>query len=182
MSSSPPASDQMKVILGIIASWVVAAAFYTATFLILLETRWLSSAEPQTLFSLSLTFSAAPLAFGIGWAARTRHFEQDIDGAAPASGSPLDLTLRFVQNTVEQTVLFVIALFSFYTNAADYAMMLPVMAIWFVVARIAFWIGYRRENSVHRAFGFAGTFHTTIVILTISILASFEWFPALNLN
>ena len=182
MTSPPSSDDQKKVVMGIIASWIVSAVFLAVTYYALKDMQPFVIADDEQLIAVSLGLSALPLTIGIGWAARTRFFDQGIDGDTPAPGSPLDMTSRFIQNTSEQTLLFVIALLSFYYTAPGHTVALPLFAIWFCIARLAFWIGYRRENPVHRAFGFAGTFHPTIVILTISILTSAGWIPALNSN
>ena len=180
MSEQPASTDRKKILVGIAASWIAAAVFISSAFIVLIETRLLFRYGPPELLVFSLALAAAPLAAGIGWAARTRFFDQDIDGRAPTPGSPLELTQRFIQNTSEQTTLFTLALLSFWFATPKFLILLPIFAVWFCIARLAFWIGYRRNNPVHRAFGFAGTFHPTIVILLFSVFASAGWIASLS--
>ena len=109
------------------------------------------------------------LIIGIGATGAARHFGDRIDGSKPDTGTPLDILLRYNQNTLEQVVMFA------GTSAMALALMpetaakiLPAMSLWFGLMRIAFYVGYRRRP-VLRAFGFAGTFHPTVVLFIASL-------------
>ena len=81
---------------------------------------------------------------------------------APCRGSTLDLTLRYVTNTTEQVVLFVLAAACLaLVDAGQASVVLPVLGLWFAVARAMFFFGYR-FNPIARSVGFAATFHPTI--------------------
>ena len=70
---------------------------------------------------------------------RTRHFFSNIDGSQPDNGSSLDLTTRFVTNNVEQLVLFGMAVACFaLIDPNQAAVVLPVMGLWFAIARGCF--------------------------------------------
>ena len=81
--------------------------------------------------------------------------------------SSLDINTRFILNTMEQFVLFLvgiggIALYAPYTEAHS----LPVLTSLFLLGRILFWVGYHK-NPYLRAFGFGITFYP--------IVAMFVW-------
>lgn len=76
--------------------------------------------------------------------------------------SALDINNRFILNTVEQFILFVvglsgIALFAPYQEAHS----IPVLTSLFLLGRALFWYGYHK-NPYLRAFGFGITFYPTI--------------------
>lgn len=76
--------------------------------------------------------------------------------------SALDINNRFILNTVEQFILFVvglsgIALFAPFQEAHS----IPVLTSLFLLGRALFWYGYHK-NPYLRAFGFGITFYPTI--------------------
>jgi hypothetical protein len=100
--------------------------------------------------------SAAGRRFFVAWS---------IDGAPPAAGSALDITLRYNLNTIEQTVLAAIAWCGLAVAAPERAAgMIPILAGLFVAGRAAFWAGYLRAPWA-RAFGFGLTFYPTVGVL-----------------
>lgn len=164
--------DRRAVFQGIVAAWVLSAGFIGAGVWLV---EWFDLFQPVThgkATASALTISALPLVAGIAVAARLRHFHQDIDGAAPAPGTPLDLVRRYIQNTTEQTLLFAIAAVALFFAAPEAsAPILPVMGLWFAIARALFWIGYWRAP-LARAIGFAATFHPTLVLLAAALVAA----------
>jgi hypothetical protein len=42
--------------------------------------------------------------------------------------------------------------------------LIPILVAWWMIARALFWIGYHRDP-LHRAIGFAATFHPTVAVL-----------------
>lgn len=76
--------------------------------------------------------------------------------------SALDINTRFILNTMEQFILFVIGLagISVYAPISD-ARSVPILTGLFVLGRILFWVGYHK-NPYLRAFGFGVTFYPTI--------------------
>lgn len=80
--------------------------------------------------------------------------------------SSLDINTRFVLNTVEQFVLFLVGLsgMSLYVPISE-ARTVPILAVLFLIGRILFWVGYHK-NPYLRAFGFGLTFYPTVVVFT----------------
>lgn len=160
--------DKVSVAKGIFTAWVFSIGFISCGYWLSRENHWFNPLSNDEILMLALLPSAFALLLGIGWAARTRHFNQNIDGSAPAPGTSLDITLRYIQNTLEQIVLFALASFCLMTSAPEVSRtVLPILGIWFFIARMMFWAGYKR-GPLSRAIGFASTFHTTIAMLAVS--------------
>ena len=116
-------------------------------------------------------FPAFMLLVGIGRVGNARFKSSEaITGATPEEG-PLAIDKRYLQNTLEQLALLFIAHLAFATLApADKLHLLPVAAMWFVIARIAFLIGYHKAPTA-RAFGFGSTFYPTVAFLIYDAIA-----------
>lgn len=169
MTNSP--TDKLAVIQGIVFAWIFSAIFIGLGFWLSQTLDFFTNLTWQETLSLTLMPPSFSLAIGIGWAARTRHLKQNIDGSKPDNGTPLDITLRYIQNTSEQLLLFLVMAICLTGAAPNLARaILPVLGLWFFIARALFWIGYRRTPT-RRAIGFAATFHPTLVFLLVSCLA-----------
>lgn len=165
--------EKKKVFKGIGTAWVLTSIFIGSGIWLSKRHDWFADYSGAQVLALALLPVALSLAIGIGWAARTRHFKQNINGSAPKTGTSLDITLRYIQNTLEQAVLFAFASFCLLVSSPDLAKtVLPVLGLWFFIARMMFWHGYRRAP-LARAVGFASTFHPTLVILIYSAIMLF---------
>jgi uncharacterized membrane protein YecN with MAPEG domain len=123
---------------------------------------------------ITVILASLPLIAGIAAAAKTRHLGNNIDGSVPELGSVLDIILRYVSNTTEQTVLFILACYCLKIMAPMISVkMLPILGSWFVIARLIFYIGYR-INPLARSVGFAATFHMTIAMFLYVLIKLFE--------
>lgn len=83
-----------------------------------------------------------------------------IDGQEPPQGSPACIDRRVLTNTMEQAVLALL-LWPMVAFVLGGALVLALGA-GFVLARLAFWIGYHVSPPL-RAFGFAATFYPTLL-------------------
>jgi hypothetical protein len=87
--------------------------------------------------------------------------------------SALDINTRFILNTMEQFVLFLvgisgIALYAPLTEAHS----LPILTTLFLLGRILFWFGYHK-NPYLRAFGFGITFYPTVAMFAWLLIRIF---------
>ncbi|MFO6429507.1 MAPEG family protein [Erythrobacter sp. W302b] len=103
----------------------------------------------------------------IGFLAGSRPIRHDtIDGNDRAEA--LAIHVRVQRNTVEQLMLM---LFGHLTLATvlrvDQLHIIPVLALLFVVSRVAYWIGYVRAPH-YRTLGFVATFYPNIAALLYS--------------
>jgi hypothetical protein len=81
----------------------------------------------------------------------------------------LRVNQRYLQNTLEQTVVFVVALFGLAAYCANGAGMRAVLAttvVW-VLARFAFWLGYHRSAAM-RGLSAPGMATSMIVLLYVA--------------
>jgi len=87
----------------------------------------------------------------------------------------LRVNLRYLQNTAEQLVVFVVGLFGLAAYSPDGASMRAVLAttiVW-ILARFAFWIGYHRSAAL-RGMGAPGMALSLLVLLYVVGRISFE--------
>lgn len=91
-----------------------------------------------------LLLPALALFAGIAVVANQRFFVADaIDGARASQSRLLEITLRYNQNTLEQTVLAAIAWAGLALALPHEKLtLIPAMAIVFIAGRALFWIGY----------------------------------------
>ncbi|MGB3553165.1 MAG: MAPEG family protein [Jannaschia sp.] len=157
-------ADRRSVLAGILVGWILTILFVAGAWTVAPVTD-----DPARATAIALIAACLPLALGIGAAAALRHLSAGIDGAAPPPGSRLDIVLRFVVNTTEQLTLLVPTCLALWlADPAFAARLLPILGLWFAVARLLFLVGYLRAPTL-RAAGFAATFHTTLAVLGLSI-------------
>jgi len=127
---------------------------------------WLTTGDRLAYVAKCELFAALMLLFGVMAVAGQRFFSrQAIEGQSNGVSRSLSINLRYIQNTLEQLVLLVIAHMAFAAVAGrDEMRLIPVLVSLFMVGRICFWIGYH-QNPVSRAFGFAATFYPTAVMM-----------------
>ena len=105
----------------------------------------------------ALTFAALPLLVGNVTVANARFSSDAIDPTRHAESRSMVINGRFVDNTVQQLLLFSIAALALCTVLTPSGMrVIPAAVTVFVVARIVFRIGYR-IRPVYRAPGISAT-------------------------
>lgn len=108
---------------------------------------------------------AIALLFGIGLVANSRFLTDAINPITGVGNERFQIYLRYLQNTLEQFVLFS----SGTTILASYLKptqikLVPTLAVLFLASRILFLIGYLR-HPLYRAAGMAATMYPTIFVL-----------------
>ena len=110
-------------------------------------------------------FAALPLMVGVVTVGNNRFLSEAIDPTLQKENHATQINGRVVENTLQQFVLFVVATLALgATLSADTMRIVPAATIVFVVARIAFWIGYRIQP-LYRAFGMAATGYLNLGLL-----------------
>lgn len=165
----PSRAEKLTVFKGIVLAWILSGAFIRIGYKFFPEWEVLDFDSSTHALGFALACGALSLILGVGWGARSRHMISNIDGSAPEPGSQLDITLRYNKNTAEQLLIFALAAFAFASAYPEISRaLLPVMGIWFLIARALFWWGYHK-HPLKRATGFAATFHPTIILLIAAI-------------
>lgn len=165
---------QTPVLKGMIAAVLACAlALAAGAFFLSGSLAPGDTAGSRTALAAACVFAIAFwLLASIGALARHRFFTpEDIDGSGLTEGTARAKTLQAVlQNTLEQTVLAAIAYASFAMLApAAFLGALPAAALLFWIGRALFWHGYA-SGAGARAFGFALTFYSTVLLLALTLL------------
>lgn len=155
------------------------------TLLLVALYRWLPPPEhvdaPLDRLILALrcdAVAALTLFAGVQVIATQRRRSEAIDPLAGKESQRMRVHARYVQNTLEQLLLFVLgtAALSTYLDAPA-ARILPALTVLFVAARALFWIGYLVTPPA-RAFGMVGTFvinftaHAGVIYFTARAVVS----------
>jgi uncharacterized membrane protein YecN with MAPEG domain len=165
-------SDQRQVVIGVASATGVSVAFIGLGYFYFPWTLPpLATIGERLAFTLQCDlFALLMLLFGIACVANQRFFSPEaIDGSRGRPGSSLDINRRYVQNTVEQLMLLFVGHLVLATLVSEAGLkIIPVLVVFFIVARLSFWIGYH-HSPVSRAFGFAATFYPTLAVLLYDI-------------
>ena len=157
-------NDQRKVAAGAITGVVFIIAFFEIA-LRLTNFQLTPPGGIQTSLRLEYAlkcevFAALCLLAGIGAIGNRRFFTPDAIGGGPSASIEIDL--RYVQNTLEQLVLAIVAhLALVLVVPEDSIRVVAILVMLFVIGRATFWIGYHISGPA-RAFGFATTFYPTV--------------------
>ena len=159
-------NDQRKVLAGMAAAVLFSAAFFEVMF----HSTAIGLAPPGVIesswrlaYALKWEVIAALcLLAGIAKIANRRFFiAEAIDGAAAPS---IEIDRRYIQNTLEQLVLAIVAHLALVTIVAPESIRaVAVLVMLFVIGRVTFWIGYHYSGPA-RAFGFGTTFYPAVAV------------------
>jgi hypothetical protein len=102
------------------------------------------------------------LLVGVILAARRGFHADAIDGTLTPANFGMEINLRYNTNTLEQTVLAVIAWTSLSTTVSQHALgAIPAAATLFLIGRVTFWVGYL-IHPMGRTFGMTLTVLPTV--------------------
>lgn len=126
----------------------------------------LDSVADRIAFTLKWSvLPASMLAAGVLAVSNARFFSEAIDPLAGREGRLTQVCIRYLQNTLEQFVLMLVASLALAANLEPAQMTwIPALALLWTVGRIAFWVGYAIDP-LARTFGFALTFVPTLGVL-----------------
>ncbi len=94
-----------------------------------------------------------------------KRFNSDLGRDGSARDQGVNIHSRIMQNTHEQTTIFVLLNLALSTVLpAESLKLVPVLVVLFIVARIIYWAGYVR-NPMYRTFGMIGTMYPNLVVL-----------------
>lgn len=156
---------QWPFIFVLVGNWTVAAAFYILAKLYWQWTpdSWTVGERIELVIKVAV-FALMPALLAICIVAAQRLNPNMWVGRAPKPNSALDINTRFILNTFEQSILFVIGLagLALYCPIEE-ARTLLILSVLFLAGRILFWVGYH-YNPYMRAFGFGITFYPTVMV------------------
>jgi len=110
-------------------------------------------------------FAVLPLLVGLIAVGNGRFLSEAIDPTLHKESLAMEVNGRVVDNTLEQFLIYLVGTLALSAGlTADQMPVIPAAAIVFVIARAAFWIGYR-IHPLYRAFGMAATAYLNVGIL-----------------
>jgi hypothetical protein len=113
----------------------------------------------------SNVFAAFPLLIGVITVGNNRFLSEAIDPTLHKEDAATLVNGRVVDNTLQQYLLFLVATLALSTSfTAGQMEVIAAATVVFVVARFAFWIGYR-IHPLYRAFGMAATMYLNFGLL-----------------
>jgi hypothetical protein len=169
---------QRAATMGPIAiAFPIAVALWGAIYFLLSPLAGMEDAVARLLFALKCICVAVLfcLVTGVEAVAHERLRCPAIDPLAGYETSRMRINLRYLQNTLEQIVVFIPALLGLAVYCPDGSSMRAVAAttlVW-IMTRVAFWVGYHR-SSAQRAFGAPGMMLNMLVLLYVCARFGFE--------
>ncbi|MEG4147585.1 MAPEG family protein [Microcoleus sp. Pol12B5] len=160
------AQQQRVVWRGISALTFCLTFVLISYFVIALPLPPFHSAESRLIFALRCPiFPVLMLFAGIVAVGNGRFSSPAINPLANAESEAMRINLRYLSNTLEQFVLFFVGSLILSTFLDTYSIkLMPILAILFVLGRMAFWIGYLKEP-IELAFCLGVTLYPNIAVL-----------------
>ena len=158
--------DQKTVAIGAGTGVLTMIAALTGISQIWADTSALTDLGGRLGYALKANaFAAIPLMVGTITVGNNRFLSEAIDPTLHKEDQATLINGRVLDNTLQQYVLFVIATMALSVSLAPAEIkVIAAATIVFIVARFAFWIGYR-IHPLYRAFGMASTMYLNIGML-----------------
>ena len=158
-------------IIAIAVGAVIAVSLWLAVTRLMAPLPGMETLAARMLFTLKCCCVAALfcLVAAVEAVAHERLSSPAFDPLVGFETRRLRINLRYLQNTLEQFVVFAFALFGLAAYSADGAAMRAVVAatvIW-IPARFAFWIGYH-QSAAMRGFGAPGMALSMILLIYVA--------------
>ncbi len=162
--------DQKKVAKGAASGVAAMAVLVFLLYLFLPDVAGMTSPMLRVVYALQvLSFALLPLLIGVITVGNQRFLSDAIDPLRHAESEGMEINARVVDNTVQQTLLFVVSTLALATYLPSGAVQLiPALVIVFIIARFVFWVGYR-INPLYRAPGMAATGYMNLGIIVASL-------------
>ncbi len=159
-------TQQRVVVTGAVIGITAQVAILWGVFAALEPFGGLAAVDARLALAVRCSvFPALTLLVGVGAVANSRFLTASIDPLAHPERGRMLVYQRYLQNTLEQLVLFEVALFGLALTLAEPTLrLLPALAVNFSVGRIVFLAGYL-WHPLYRTPGMAMTLYPTIVAL-----------------
>lgn len=164
-------------ILAIAGASAVAAAIWFGVAYLTPPILGMESLGARMIFALKCCCIAVLFSFALGVEAVAHERLQSaaFDPLAGHETRRLRINLRYLQNTLEQLIIFTAGLFGLALYSADGSAMRAVLAttiVW-VLARFAFWVGYHHSAAM-RGIGAPGLILSLLVLLYVAARIGFD--------
>jgi len=155
----------------VVATGAVCGVTAMIVALVVLYSLWplpvgLATASDRLVYVVQANAIAVlPLLIAVTVVGNNRFLSEAIDSTLNKENLATLINGRVADNTLQQYVLFVAATFALSVNLPpDQMRIVPAAVVVFVVARFAFWVGYRIAP-LYRAFGMAATAYLNVGLL-----------------
>ena len=167
-------SDQKTVAIGAASGVAVMIVAVATIYLLWPSNPGYTEISSRLAFALQANaFAILPLLAGIVTVGNDRFLTEAIDPTLRKEDVATQINGRVVENTLQQSVLFLVATTALSVNLTSAQMrIIPAAAIVFIVARVAFWVGYR-IHPLYRAFGMAATAYLNVGLLAFAVWKAF---------
>lgn len=170
--------QQRKVLISEIAiAFPVAIALWCGVYFGLAPLAGMEELGPRLVLAVKCGALATLfcLVTGIEAVAHERLASPAIDPLADYVTRRLRINQQYLQNTLEQLIVFAAGLLGLAVYCADGAAIraVPAVTVVWIAARAAFWIGYHK-GSLHRAAGAPGVMQSLLVLLYVSARFGYE--------
>jgi uncharacterized MAPEG superfamily protein len=166
-------SDQKTVAIGAASGVVAMVALVYALYALLPTIAGMDTMLERIVFALQLNVIAAiPFFVMVAVVGNGRFLSDAIDPLRHSESRAMEINGRVADNTLQQNFVFFVGTFALSTLlTGESVKLLLALVIVFVLARIAFWIGYRIDP-LYRAPGMAATSYMNLGVL-LSVLYLF---------
>jgi hypothetical protein len=165
--------ERRSGIAAIAVSGAVSIVLWFALMRLLPPLTGMDDAGARMLVALKCVVVATLFALvaGVEAVAHERLQSDAFDPLAGHQTKRLKVNLRYLQNTLEQTLIFAVALFGLaaYMTSGEAMRAVPAVTVIWVVNRYAFWIGYHRSAAM-RGLGAPSMAVSLIVLLYVVAL------------
>jgi hypothetical protein len=165
--------ERRSGIAAIAVSGAVSIVLWFALMRLLPPLTGMDDAGARMLVALKCVVVATLFALvaGVEAVAHERLQSDAFDPLAGHQTKRLQVNLRYLQNTLEQTLIFAVALFGLaaYMTSGEAMRAVPAVTVIWVVNRYAFWIGYHRSAAM-RGLGAPSMALSLIVLLYVVAL------------
>ena len=163
--------ERKSGIAAIAISGAVSIALWFALMRFLPPLNGMEDVGARMLVALKCVVAATLFALvaGVEAVAHERLQSAAFDPLAGHQTKRLQVNLRYLQNTLEQTVIFAAALFGLaaYMTSGEAMRAVPAVTVIWVVNRYAFWIGYHRSAAM-RGLGAPSMAVSLVVLLYVA--------------
>jgi hypothetical protein len=167
-------TDQKKVAIGAVSGVISMVILVFLLYSILPTISGMDAVSDRLIFVLRLNVIAAiPFFIMLASVGNERFLSKAIDPLRHAEDKTMEINGRVADNTLQQNFVFLIgtlALSTFLTS--ETIKIIPALVIVFILARVAFWIGYRID-ALYRAPGMAATSYMNLGILFVTLYLFF---------
>jgi hypothetical protein len=167
--------DQKKVAIGAASGATCMFLLTAAVYTVFPAISGMDTVVDRLVLTLKLNVIAViPFFIAVAAVGNGRFLSNAIDPLRHLENRAMEINGRVVDNTLQQNFVFLIGTLALSTYlTSETIKLIPALVVVFVLARIAFWVGYRM-HPLYRAPGMAATSYMNLsILLTVMYLSVF---------